>query len=395
MSCPEFQDPNSTVFNDVRFSEFAASFDRNAVCGASTYIRADEAGALLPWLYTLILLLVHLPVAIIRVKKWERVQMLSLFLAVTAVALKTQQFASTGLAPDKILVWMPVAMALDFGAMLQIHVLIVEESGYPSLAKAFGASLLGLGRQLRENLLTSCRKSKAGAGGQSPSSSPPIFSWLDPSLTVGYTVTAHKDIERISTASEERVASTRQATSPAPPRATAGRAALAFCALALTLAILILQAIALDKVRRSFDITSTVKWCSPAFQSSSVAILDGNCNLRKVVDAAAKGLGCVPIPAYYQEDWLRRVFGILTASLAVEFSDCLILVLTGSKKLKSGLELQRPWLTVSRLLSSLTRPLSLHCADLERLADVLRDHHSRRPDGLWHHGCFSSPGRDH
>ena len=196
---------------------------------------------------------------------------------------------------------------------------------------------------------------------------------------------------------------------PPAGRASAGRAALALGAMALASAILVLQAIALDKIRKSFGKTSTVQWGSPAFDSSSIAVLDGNCHLRTTNVAATKGIGLVDLPASHQEDCkpidfafipscpaglvlietegLRRAFGILIASLVIEFVDCLILVFTDSRKLVFGLEIQRPWLTVSRPATRSTPPpAAFDVLSDDCLADVLWHQPSRRADYLRHHG---------
>ena len=174
MSCPLLQNPNSTVVDGVQVKQFQESLDRNAVCGDPTYLRPTAGGSLLPWLYALGLLILHLPMAVFRVKKWERVQILSVVVAVLTITLKAQQFSSTGLSPDKILVWMPLALQLDFGAMLQIHVLIVEDTGYRPLLKAMGVFFVDVGRKLRAKVFISKTKKQHGeAAGKSTSPLPP------------------------------------------------------------------------------------------------------------------------------------------------------------------------------------------------------------------------------
>jgi hypothetical protein len=125
--------PNLTIAvignTTYTYSQFADSVARNASCGGPTYIRPDVGGALLPWFYTIVILIIHLPTVIIRATRWERVQVLSLALATFSVAVTIQGFWSTKLKPEGVLVWMPLMMPLDAGAMLQLMVLIVEEIG--------------------------------------------------------------------------------------------------------------------------------------------------------------------------------------------------------------------------------------------------------------------------
>lgn len=127
----------ATVLNHVyHYSDFNASIALNATClwdGGETYIRPDSSGALLPWLYAIIILVIHLPTVLIRVTRWEKVQVLSLWLAVSSIAVTLQGYISTGLEPEAVLVWMPLLLPLDAGAMLQLIVLIVEDVGFRPL----------------------------------------------------------------------------------------------------------------------------------------------------------------------------------------------------------------------------------------------------------------------
>lgn len=132
--------PNQTVAiyqnQTFTYSQFTASIARNATCGGTTYIRPNVGGALLPWFYAVVLLIVHLPTVIIRATRWEKVQVISLALAAFAVATVVQSYASTKLKPEGVLVWMPLMLPLDAGAMMQLMVLIVEEEGLGRLYHA-------------------------------------------------------------------------------------------------------------------------------------------------------------------------------------------------------------------------------------------------------------------
>lgn len=79
------------------------------------------------------LLIVRLPTLIIRATRWEKVQVLSLALAAFTVACTILSFVSTKLKPEGVLVWMPLMLPLDAGAMMQLMVLIVEEEGLRGL----------------------------------------------------------------------------------------------------------------------------------------------------------------------------------------------------------------------------------------------------------------------
>jgi hypothetical protein len=94
-------------------------------CGG-TYFRPDVGGFLIPWVYMAILILIQAPTALRRVVKWKNVQVLALGLTVFHIFIITLAFASTRLAPEKVLVWAPLTLLIDAGAMMQLVVLLSE-----------------------------------------------------------------------------------------------------------------------------------------------------------------------------------------------------------------------------------------------------------------------------
>ena len=42
-----------------------------SIAGKASYLRPNTGGALLPWVYTLLIVVVHFPMVIIRVVRWE------------------------------------------------------------------------------------------------------------------------------------------------------------------------------------------------------------------------------------------------------------------------------------------------------------------------------------
>jgi hypothetical protein len=104
---------------------------------------------MLPWLGSLLLLVFHLPTCIIRAIKWESAQYLvgicrltlminvntdlqqALGLASLGIALTIQAYVSTSMRAAEVLVWMPLTLVLDAGAMLQMFVLIIEKHDRP------------------------------------------------------------------------------------------------------------------------------------------------------------------------------------------------------------------------------------------------------------------------
>lgn len=110
-------EPNSTVIPGVKFGQFVDSFADGINC-PPTCLRPDPGGTLVPWLYALFLLFFHLPACIIRALRWESAQYLALGLALFSVALCIQSYLSTGLDAGEVLVWMPLSLMLDIGAMM-------------------------------------------------------------------------------------------------------------------------------------------------------------------------------------------------------------------------------------------------------------------------------------
>ena len=96
---------------------------------AVSYLRPDEANAIIPWVYSLILLLCHLPLVIIRVVRWETGQIWSLAMATFSVGLTCLAYGSSGLAPEQVLIWTPIALTVDVGAVMQVFILILEADG--------------------------------------------------------------------------------------------------------------------------------------------------------------------------------------------------------------------------------------------------------------------------
>ena len=95
--------------------------------GGSSYLRPDIGGALLPYVYTIVVIIIHLPVVIIRVVRWQKVQTWSLAATVMTLAVTIQGYASTSFAPERVLTWTPLLLIIDAGSMAQVLFLIIED----------------------------------------------------------------------------------------------------------------------------------------------------------------------------------------------------------------------------------------------------------------------------
>ncbi len=91
-----------------------------------SYLR-PETQVLLPWLYTLIILVVHIPPFIVRVVHWETVQIWCLAATFLTVLVYAQAYASTRLSAEQVLVWTPLLLPIDAASMVQIFFLISED----------------------------------------------------------------------------------------------------------------------------------------------------------------------------------------------------------------------------------------------------------------------------
>lgn len=104
------------------------SVDRSALKGINitSYLRPDTGAALLPWVYTMIALIIHAPVIFVRVTRWEAAQTWCIVSTFFVIIIYVQAFISTKFAADQILVWTPLILIIDASSMLQIFFLVFE-----------------------------------------------------------------------------------------------------------------------------------------------------------------------------------------------------------------------------------------------------------------------------
>jgi hypothetical protein len=305
--------PNGTEYFPFTYGQFLPALDKNVACGGPTYLRPDVGGALLPWLYSGAALLVHLPIVLIRVARWDRVQILSLALATLTIGVTLQSYKSTSLSPDKVLVWMPLTLTLDAGSMLQLAVLIVEDIGFHSFPKAF--------RQF----------------GRSKPVLPayPLYQPVgkDNNITYQQVQMPLNDI-----VTEE----------PKEDPDLLTKIFIAIGAVVLLIVIMILQIIGVVHAAKGRDTPDlTVSWCSPIFELFAVAVSDGNCNLYPVTQNSGKGIGCVNLEGTRQKNWLEASVILGSMALVFELFDFLILMLVHGKARWRSVKMKRPWFTVS------------------------------------------------
>ena len=118
--------------------------------GTSSYLRPDIGGALLPWIYTIIVIIVHVPIVVIRVVRWQKVQTWCLAATLLTLAVTAQGYYTTKFAPEMILTWTPLLLIIDAGSMAQVLFLIVEDR---HLLSRIWRSILPSRREERGTLL--------------------------------------------------------------------------------------------------------------------------------------------------------------------------------------------------------------------------------------------------
>lgn len=113
----------------MQYRQFQPSLGQHANGTETTYLRRDIAGFILPWLYTLAWLLIHIAARADRHRAFSgrRWQMLSLFLAAVSIASFTQEHPAQA-GGDPRLVWSPLAVIVDVWAFKQLFFPVVESS---------------------------------------------------------------------------------------------------------------------------------------------------------------------------------------------------------------------------------------------------------------------------
>jgi hypothetical protein len=114
---------NSTL--SVLWSEFPSPYFKFPGT-VPAYLRPDGE-ALLPWIITLIVILVHIPVVVLRVVKWEIVQIWCFVFTGFTLVIYIQAYVSTSFQPGDVLVWTPLLLIIDAGSMSQMFFLINED----------------------------------------------------------------------------------------------------------------------------------------------------------------------------------------------------------------------------------------------------------------------------
>ncbi|KAH8745329.1 hypothetical protein BGZ57DRAFT_918599 [Hyaloscypha finlandica] len=229
-------------------------------------------------------------------------------LAAFSIAMTIQSYASTKMAPDQILSWMPLTAIEDFSAMLQIVVLILEEPGHSVkvLAKSLGDAFIQSSGLLSERLFD-----RVG-----------IF---------------HTD--------NQQTAMTRLRTHPFNAR-MARQALVALTASIFGFTLFVLQLYGLAHAVSGRKQSGLVmKWCSPSFRDFTLAVITGTCQKFTTVSGGSNGLDCIKLPAEQQYLWLTGTVVLLSYATVAQVTDLALLSLTRIERFH-GAKMRRPWLTM-------------------------------------------------
>ena len=343
--CSQF--PNIVIGNtNITWQAWSNAITNLTTVSAFTpsYLRPDTAGALLPWVYTSVILVIHLPVVVVRVVRWQAVQYWCLVSTLLTVVTYAQAYISTRFDAAKVLVWTPLILVIDAGSMLQVFFLVVE-------SKKDSASHQ-TERCARYPILSSSSRL------ESQGSSDLLAHY--PACKVE-TVLAQRaltgDNQRDALHTNGNIAFANYVSSNATAVTNVDRCwyrnrlnYAAVVAALLFIVVLILQLLGLVKavqiVKASPD-PPLVSWCSPLFQPFGLAAVDGSCSVYRISQSAHKGIGCITLPGEWQQQWLKGTIAGISIELCTELVDLLILSLVnGKRKIFQAVKLKRPWATI-------------------------------------------------
>jgi hypothetical protein len=365
-------------------------------CGSdpSTYLRPDNAGNLIPYLYAALLFFIHLPSTLIRVVRMQKFQWFLIAWTWIEIASYGVAYWSTKMKPSAVLVWSPLLLQQSAGVALHVFILMAEKYGWSLLdldfiVDPFGSRAKGtvctLSRtahthfsldverrplpgfsRLRSSMEGPARyirlssnstssvppmpRSAPVAASFSPSTSPtplPMPKPLDLPLFASFAKPMPFPMSKPS----DLPFFVPSLPTPNPnPRPISFASKLTILPLITFAVILTLEVLgAIMAISHFNEPGLTASWCSPILQPFAKAVIDADCNDYPVTIRSFTGVGCIELPASMQQGWLR-VTAILTPCLIltqlVDF--CTLLYVTSRYKRANppSRNWQRPWLTM-------------------------------------------------
>lgn len=126
-----------------------------------SYLRPDIGGALMPWVYTAVVIVVHIPIVVIRVVRWEAVQTWCMAATLLTIIVTVQAYVSTQFQAEKILTWTPLLLIIDAGSSAQVLFLLVEDR---RLLSRFATALFASKKAKEQVLLSQMPRSGPDPG---------------------------------------------------------------------------------------------------------------------------------------------------------------------------------------------------------------------------------------
>ncbi|KAH7077246.1 hypothetical protein FB567DRAFT_146200 [Paraphoma chrysanthemicola] len=321
---------------EIGFGITYAAFETLIEVCPATYIRPDPGGAMMPWFLSLVLLLFHLPTCIIRAVRWESAQYMALGLAMLGITLTVQAYVSTALKAEEVLVWMPLTLVLDVGAMLQMVMLILEKHDERALKDEERPARPRRGVQVLWDAVKEWAVRIKGRmigrreDGHGREDNAPQIQLVDHAL-LGR---AQPDDPNAIEADRLHPDALRYAIV----------ALVAFIFLILLLVLQLYGLYAAVIGRRQKDLR--VNWCSPAFRDFAIAVTTGDCKKYQIINSSSNGIGCISLPGDQQRDWLLGTIIALSTALVCQVLDTALMLLTDSGTKWRAVKVQRPWLTM-------------------------------------------------
>lgn len=358
-----------------------------------SYLRPDDGVTIIPWIYSLLLLLLHLPLAFLRIARWTNSQWLSVGMAFFSICLTCLSYFSTNWAGKEVYVWFPVALTGDISGAMQLIILFCIDSEYreyhgtknksmkfwikyafkfvvTSLRKLWRYMRCWEGRRQRTgeiemHLLEPDVHSPGPNVGEEPENNPPRLSvrrvmggfrpGLEQALSMIITHNIQDAINQpvvIEQSLNEQVDEPQYIPGP-PTMISRGvytgerdgipddvmpfSLLLVFLLSGMFLIILfVLQVIGLAyAIRRYLEHqTELASWCSPAFVLGGT-MFAADC-FNSTILPTDRGTGCVLVPGD-QVSWLQWTFTALAIEIFLELLDGMMML---------RIYWSRPWLTI-------------------------------------------------
>jgi hypothetical protein len=267
--------------------------------------------SIIPWLLIVAILVVHIPVVIVRIVRWESGQVWSLALAAFAISLTTLAYRSTEFDPQQIYVWTPLPLIIDVGAMIQLFALLLEKpEDVRRIRRTIHrwSEIVGEHIKLRPNRQGSTTSQRKVNGGQEDE--------------IGV-----EEILPLPAAS---------------PRDVRGVIIILVLSALFGLILIILQLIGFVKAIQGFHSSEPLlqSWCATTFKIAK-QVLDTNCNYHPVSPSQIGAADCIQLPGN-QPIWLKWTAIGIGVGIVCETVDAIIIIRVG----KEGSKKRRPWSTM-------------------------------------------------